>query len=344
MASSNPSRRVVYLSGHFVPEHEARLSIYDAALTTGDMAFEVTRTINGTPYRLRNHLERLAHSLAQLRIDPGLTLDEFETVTNETLARNRPSEAADVDWNIIHNVSRGPAGPFAEAFAPDEMRPTVVVSCFPLVRKLAELADCYETGLDVVVPPQRSIPSELFDATIKTRARLHYHRAAYQAEDMLPGASAVLVDPDGYLTEGTTGNVFLVRKGVLETPEPRNLLIGVTRTAVLELAGNEGIPARETNLTLADALEADELFLTSTSIGILHARTFQRRTVGDGRIGPLTRRLQAALYRQVGLDFGAQARKYAQRLADAGDTQRVAPASAESIISDTASDGGLEPG
>jgi branched-chain amino acid aminotransferase len=315
MPSSVPSRRVVYLCGRFVPEREARLSIYDAALTTGDMAFEVTRTINGAPFRLRHHLERLAHTLAELRIDPGLTLDELEAITHETLARNRSSEAADVDWNIIHNVSRGPAGPFAEAFAPDELRPTVVVSCFPLVRKLAALADRYDTGLDLVVPPQRAIPSELLDATIKTRSRLHYHRAARQAEDILPGASAVLVDPDGYLTEGTTGNVFVVRRGVLATPEPRNLLVGVTRTTVLELAAKEGIPARETNLTVADAREADEMFLTSTSIGILHARTFERRAVGDGRIGEVTGRLRAALYREVGLDFGAQARAYARRLA-----------------------------
>ncbi|MBX9789496.1 MAG: aminotransferase class IV [Pirellulales bacterium] len=314
MPTSASSRRIVYLSGRFVPEHEARLSIYDSALTTGDMAFEVTRTIGGAPFRLRQHLERLAHTLAQLRIDPWLTLDELEAITLETVARNRRSEAADVDWNIIHNVSRGPAGPFADAFAPDELRPTVVVSCFPLVKKLAALADAYEAGLDLVVPQQRAIPSDLLDATIKTRSRLHYHHAAYQAEDIFPGASAVLVDPDGFLTEGTTGNVFVVRRGVLETPEPRNLLVGVTRGVVLELAAAEGIPAREANLTADDARAADEIFLTSTSIGILHGRTFERQPVGDGRLGPLTARLRAAFYREVGLDFGAQSRTYSERL------------------------------
>jgi len=310
-----PSRRIVYLSGRFVPEHEARLSIYDTALSTGDMAFEVTRTIGGEPFRLRHHLERLAHTLTVLRIDPGLSLDELEAITHETLARNRPTEAGDVDWNIIHNVSRGPAGPFADAFAPAELRPTVVVSCFPLVEKLAALADAYDTGLDLVVPAQRSIPSMLLDATIKTRSRLHYHQAAYQAEDRLPGASAVLVDPDGYLTEGTTGNVFLVRRGVLETPEPRNLLVGVTRGVVLELAARESIPTREANLTIDDARSADEIFLTSTSIGILHGRSFERRPVGDGRVGAITRRLRDAFSREVGLDFAVQARAYAARIA-----------------------------
>ena len=335
-----PSRRIVYLNGRFVPEHEARLSIYDTSLTTGDMAFEVTRTIGGEPFRLRHHLERLAHTLAVLRIDPGVSLDELEAITHETLARNRPTEAADVDWNIIHNVSRGPAGPFADAFSPDEMRPTVVVSCFPLVEKLAALADAYDAGLDLVVPMQRSIPSTLLDATIKTRSRLHYHQAAYQAEDRLPGASAVLVDPDGYLTEGTTGNVFLVRGGVLETPEPRNLLVGVTRGVVLELAAREGIPTREANLTIDDARAAEEVFLTSTSIGILHGRSFEGRSVGNGSVGPITRRLRDAFSREVGLDFAEQARAYARRLAK---QRGVAAAAAPRVEGESPAEGGLEP-
>lgn len=345
-----PSRRIVYLSGRFVPEHEARLSIYDTSLTTGDMAFEVTRTILGEPFRLRHHLERLAHSLAVLRIDPGVSLDELEAITHETLARNRPSEAADVDWNIIHNVSRGPAGPFADAFAPEELRPTVVVSCFPLVEKLAALADAYDAGLDLVVPGQRAIPSTLLDATIKTRSRLHYHQAAYQAEDRMPGASAVLVDPDGYLTEGTTGNVFLVRGGVLETPEPRNLLVGVTRGVVLELAAREGIATREANLTVDDARAADEIFLTSTSIGILHGRSFEGRAVGDRgggaqsvgarSAGPITRRLRDAFSREVGLDFAVQARAYSRRLAQ---QRGAAAAAAPRVEGESPAEGGLEP-
>ena len=212
----------------------------------------------------------------------------------------------------------------------------VVVSCFPLVEKLAALADAYDAGLDLVVPAQRAIPSELLDATIKTRSRLHYHQAAYQAEDRLSGASAVLVDPDGYLTEGTTGNVFLVRRGVLETPEPRNLLVGVTRGVVLELAAREGISTREANLTIDDARAADEIFLTSTSIGILHGRSFEGRPVGDGSVGPITRRLRDAFSREVGLDFAVQARMYARRLA----SKRGAAAA---TIGEPPAEGELEP-
>ncbi len=310
------SSRVVYFNGRFVPESEARVSIYDSALNFGDMAFDVTRTYQQRPFRLRDHLGRLFHSLEKMHVDPGLSLDEMERATTQTLERNLPTEAADVDWNITHNVSRGPVSTFARAFAPSERRSTVIISSYPLVDKMAGLAQAYETGMDLVVPAQRAIPHELVDASIKHRSRWHYQLANLQAQERLAGSAAVLVDPDGYLTEGTSANVFLVRDGELETPEPRNLLPGITRQVVLELAAKLGVTCRETNLTPDDALAADEIFLTSTSIGVIHARSFEGQLINRGQIGPLSTRLRDALEREVGLDFAAQARSYAIKLAE----------------------------
>jgi branched-chain amino acid aminotransferase len=307
--------RIVYFNDRFVPESEARVSIYDSALNFGDMAFEVTRTYHQRPFRLREHLERLFHSLSQMRIDPQVDIETLERLTEETLARNVPNEPADVDWNIIHHVSRGPVPGFQAAFTPEQLRPTLIISCFPLVTKLAALANVYETGLDLVVPPQRALPHELLDASIKNRSRWHYQLANLQAQEISPGAAAVLIDPDGFLTEGTSANLFLVRNGKLETPAPRNLLPGITRGVVLELAARLGIPAAETDLTPADALTADEIFLTSTSIGVVHGRSFDGRQIGDGLAGPITRQLRAALDQEVGLDFAGQARSYAAKLA-----------------------------
>lgn len=307
------SQRVVYLRGEFVPESEGRISIYDSSLTMGDMAFEVTRTCRQVPFRLADHLRRLDNTLQAIGTNPGLSLAEIERLTLETLARNLPTEADDVDWNIIHNVSRGPASAFLDAFAPEERRPTVVISCYPLVAKLASLAPAYETGIDLVVPAQRALPTDLVHAFIKTRSRLHYQLANIEAEQKCAGSTAVLTDPEGHLTEGTSGNVFLVRDGELQTPEPRNLLPGVTRAIVLELASRLAIPIREMNLTPLDALASDEVFVTSTTIGILHGRSFEGHTIGVGAIGAVTKRLREALDAEVGLDFAAQARLYAAR-------------------------------
>lgn len=303
--------QVVYFNGQFLPAAEARVSIYDSALVMGDMAYEVTRTCRGRPFRLRDHIERLFHTLRVLHIDPGLDGGQFEQVTLETLRRNAATEPDDMDWNIIHNVSRGPAAAFSDAFSPEERRPTVLISCRPLAVKLAALAPLYDRGVDLLVPEQRSLPGDLLDASLKTRSRLHYQLANLQAEARTPGAWAVLLDPDGYLTECTSGNLFLVRDGRLLTPAARNLLPGITRGVVFELAERLGISAGEADLTVADAQAADELFVTSTTIGILHARMWEGRPIGNGGAGPMTHRLRRELTHDVGLDFVEQARHYA---------------------------------
>lgn len=309
------SQRVVYFNGHIVPESEARLSIYDSALQMGDMAFEVTRTYRHQPFRLRDHLERLWHSLARIRTTPGMNMGELEEITKDVLVRNLPTEADDVDWNIIHNVSRGPGAGFSGAFTPEEMRPTVIVSCYPITGRMAALAPAYTSGIELVIPSQRAIPSALLEASIKTRSRLHYQLANFEAAEILPGSTAVLVDPDGYLTETTSGNIFIVVGGELLTPTRRNLLPGITRDTVLELAQRLDIPAREADVTPEMATMAEEMFVTSTSIGIIHARTLNRVPIGTGEPGLVTRQLREALQAEVGLDFAEQARGYARRLA-----------------------------
>jgi branched-chain amino acid aminotransferase len=312
------SERVVYFNGRIVPEREARVSIYDSALQLGDMAFEVTRTIRHAAFKLSAHLERLRRSMRALAIDPGLTNDELEQITLDVLARNLSTEAADVDWNLVHDVSRGPASAFRGAFSAEELRPTIVVACYPLTEKMASLAKAYEYGIDLVIPDQRSLPHGLLDAGIKCRSRVHYQLANLQAEAKRKGSTAVLVDPDGYLTEGTSGNVFFVKSGELLTPTTRNILPGVTRGVVLDLARRLSIPLRECDITPSEAAACDEAFVTSTSIGILPARSFEEVVIADGAVGPVTRRLREAFTAEVGLDFAAQAASYAVRASGRG--------------------------
>lgn len=308
------AERVCYFNGRIISERDAKVSIFDSALQVGDMAFEVTRTYNGRPFRLDDHLERLWSSLTALRIQPGVTHDELVAITLDVLARNMPTEAANVDWTILHDISRGPASGFRSYFAAEELRPTVIVACYPLAEKMAQLAPAYTSGIDLVVPDQRSLPHGLLSASIKCRSRVHYQLANLQADAKLRGSTAMLLDPDGFVTEGTTGNVFLVRDGELLTPTTRNILSGVTRRTVLELADELAIAARESDVTLDAALAADEAFVTSTSIGIIHARSLEGRPIGDGGLGPITRLLRDALTARVGLDFAAQAEAYAARL------------------------------
>ena len=133
------SVRTVYFNGAFVPESEARVSIFASALMYGDMAFEMTRTFNHKPFRLREHLERLYGSLRLLEIDCGLTIDEMERATLATLKRNIPTESADVDWKIMHDVSRGPLPLYGTSFA-DGVCPTVSINCWPLISHMGGFA------------------------------------------------------------------------------------------------------------------------------------------------------------------------------------------------------------
>ncbi len=307
------SSRVVNFNGQFVPESEARVSIFDSALMYGDMAFEMTRTYNRRPFKLREHLDRLYASLRLLEIDCGLSIDEMERITLETLERNLPTESADMDWQIMHDVSRGPLDVYRTAF-PDGLRPTVSINCWPLITHMGGFAPKYASGVHIVVPAQQALPAHLIDAKAKTRSRLHYQMALLQAARVGAGRWPVLLDPDGFLAEGPGWNIFLVRNGELLSPEPRNILLGVSRATTIELARELSIPVRETNLGRYEALQADEIFCTATTYALVHATTFEGQTIGNGEPGPIFNQLLEAWKQSVGIDFVAQACDYAERL------------------------------
>jgi len=307
------SQRTVYFNGRFVPESEAVVSIFDSALMFGDMAFEMTRTYNRKAFKLREHLIRLYGSLRLLEIDCGLSLDEMERATLETLDRNLPTESEDTDWQIMHDVSRGPLDIYRTAFR-EPLRPTVSINCWPMITHMGGFAPKYASGVDIVIPAQQAVPAHLVDAKAKTRSRLHYQLANLQAARMGAGRWPVLLDPDGFLAEGPGWNIFLVKDGEILTPEPRNILLGVSRAATIELAGKLDIPIRETNLGRYEGLSADEIFCTATSYAIVHANSFEGQRVGTESPGPIFNRLLEAWKKLVGVDFVAQANDYAQRL------------------------------
>ena len=308
-------QRTVYVSGSFVPESEAGFSIFDSALMYGDVIFETTRTFNGQPFRLQEHIERLYVGLRTLEIDCGLSAEEMEAATLETIERNRACFEDARDFQIVHNVSRGPMGLYKTVFG-GEVGPTVTINCWPLTWHLAAFAEAYVTGVHAVVPAQRSVPSRLIDPKIKNRSRIYYQMANLQAQKVDPEAWALLTDEDGFLTEGTGSNFFVVKDSGLLTAEPRNILRGVTRQAVLELAESLGLSCRECNLEPYDVMTADEAFFTSTPFTIMPATRFNGHDVGTGEPGPVTKRLMSAWNQMVEVDMVAQARGFAEEVGD----------------------------
>ena len=129
-----------------------------------------------------------------------------------------------------------------------------------------------------------------------------------------PDAWAILLDEHGFLTEGTAANFFLVKDGILLSPEPRNILRGVTRQTVIEIATRIGVEFVERNLEPYDAMTSDEAFFTTTSIFMMPATQFNGRPIGSGKVGPIYHQLANAFIESIGVDFIEQARLCAERL------------------------------
>ena len=306
-----PSGRVVYLNGDWVPERVAAVSIFDSSLIWGDALFETTRTFQHEPYRLDAHLARLEASLAGAGVDAGCSMNELGALTRELIERNQDLYEPDVDFLIVHQVSSGTFGRYRDAGI--RQGPTIVIYGYPLVGMLGDAAAWFDDGLHAVVPRQRAIPSRLLDPKLKSRSRLHYQVANHEVASYGPDAWAVLQGEDGFLTEGTGSNFFVVQEREVLTAPGHGVLRGVTRDSVLELAGELGLTVRESNLEPYDVRTADEAFFTSTPYCLIPATRFNGSSIGDGSVGPVYRRLADAFIETVGVDFIAQAKSYVGR-------------------------------
>ena len=304
------SKRLVYFNGDFVPEDEARISIFDSALMFGDMVFEMTRTFNQEPYRLRHHLERLYESIKYAEIDLDMTIDGMEEATFATIDRNREALGG-YDFQIMHDVTRGVLGLYAELVREGET-PIVTINVIPLVRHVGGMAAKFDSGAHFAIPRQQSVPARYIDPKAKNRSRIFYKIADTQVNRMEEGAMALLTDERGFVTEGTGNNFFMVRDGRILTPKPHDILRGVSRGACMELAGKLGNPVVEADIEPYDVRAADEAWFTSTTICMVPITRFDFRPVGDGKPGPVYKQLLDAWSEEVGVDIAGQAREYAE--------------------------------
>jgi branched-chain amino acid aminotransferase len=308
------SGRVVYMNGKFVPEHEAKISIFDSALMFGDMVFEMTRSFNQKQFKLREHLERLYIGINILHIPINMTIDELELACLETIERNKPVFEEHDEHRLMINVSRGPLGLYAPVFN-GKLEPTVVIADFPLKWTVAAMAPLYESGINAVIPSQRAIPASLMEPKIKNRSRLFYQMANIEVSKVKGENNwALLLDPDGFITEGTGDNFFIVKNGEILTPEGRNILRGISREYIFTLAKELGIPCKECNIEPYDVYTADEAFMTATPFCILPTVSLQGIKIGTGKMGNITTTLLNKWSDNVGLNIQRQIQEYAREV------------------------------
>ena len=276
---------VAFLNGSFVPLDEAKVSIEDRGFQFGDGVYEVIRTYRGRPFSLDAHLARLDRSAAALDLPQPYSRVEWTRHILEGIER-----AAYPESKIYLQITRGVA-PRDHAYA-DDATPTVVMTIrefHPLDRSVQA------TGVNAMTTEdirwgRCDIKSVNLLANVLARQQVKQARVF----------EAILVN-DGSVTEGAISNVMVVQRGTVVTaPEGPRILSGVTRAVVLDLALTEGLPILEHFVSLADLYQADEVFLTGTTVEVLGVVRIDGKVIGDGQPGPITRRLAASFTNRVG--------------------------------------------
>ena len=299
--------RVVYHNGVLVPENQAKVSIYDSALMFGDMVFEMTRSFNKEQFRLREHIDRLYAGIKILRIPVQMTPDEMERACKETIEANDHLFQEDDEHRLMIDVSRGLLGIY-QGIEGLEKGPNVIIADFPLRWTVAGMGGLFDEGINAVISSQRAIPSSLLDPKIKNRSRIHYLMANIEASQVEGDNNwALLLDPDGFVAEGTGDNFFIVKDGVVITPEGRNILRGVSRAYVInELCPALGLSVVEKNIEPYDVYTADEAFMTGTPFCMLPVISLNGNPIGLGAVGGVFHSILSKWSANVGIDIVRQ--------------------------------------
>ena len=277
-------QRIVYLDGEFVPESQARISVLDHGVLHGDSVFDTCLAWNGAVFKLDAHLERLYESARAVSIQIPVTQAQLVELVLETVRRNRLREAY-----IKIVVTRGVG--LYPTLQPTGCQPSLVIFARPYGASISEGSGA-PAGQRVRIASVRRVPNQCLDAKIKSCNYLN-HVLAY-LEALSAGAeNAIELNLQGYVAEAPGYNVFLVKRGELLTPG-EDILVGITRQTVFELAVEAGLPCHETKLTSFDLYNGDEVFFASTSGGIVPVIEVDGRPIGDGQPGPITRQMWQA--------------------------------------------------
>ena len=293
----------VYFSGEWIPFSQVKIDPMDRGFMLGDVVFEVARTFNGKIFRLEEHIDRLYRSLKYTRISPGLSAEEMSEISERVVNINEHLRAEVGDYTIWQFVTRGP-GRWTRSAGP----PSVCVRISPI--DFGRFTQYFDKGTHGVITRTRSYSNESLDSKIKHHSRMNFNLAELEATDVDPDAWPILMDIQGNITEGTGYNIFIVTDGVIRTPGDSNILQGVSRGMVFDLARQLNIPIIEEDLQPYDLYTADEVFFSSTSYCILPVTKINNRHIKDQAPGRMTQQILAAWSEVVGVDIVGQALQF----------------------------------
>lgn len=283
---------VVYIDGKYFNKEDAKISVWDHGFLYGDGVFEGIRIYSGNIFRMKQHIERLYDSAKSICLDIPLSKDEMTAAVVETCKKNNI-----VDGYIRLVVSRG-CGDLG--LDPKKCSKPAIIIIADKISLYPE--EKYENGLKVIISSVRKNFTESINPKIKSLNYLNNILAKIEAGNT--GADeVVLVNVNGYVTECSADNIFIVKNGILYTPHPSvGILEGITRGAVIDIAKEEGLEVREDFLTSHDLYVADEMFLTGSGAELIPVVWINGRVIGDGKPGKMTMELLKKFRELVKID------------------------------------------
>ena len=281
--------RKVWLDGKLVDPADAKVSVFDHGLLYGDGVFEGIRAYGGRLFRLEAHIRRLFDSARGIRLTVPLAPDALADAIVETLRANGLQDAY---LRIVVTRGIGTLG-----LDPNKCpNPSLFIIADKIDLYPKEL---YENGLEVITAATMRNHPKALDPRLKSLNYLNNILAKIEAIDA-GTLEAVMLNHLGYVAECTGDNLFIVRAGRLLTPPvAAGILEGITRDEILDVARGLQIDVREENLTPQDLYPADECFLTGTAAEVIPVVRIDKRSVGDGRPGPITKRLAEEFHRRT---------------------------------------------
>ncbi len=282
----------VYIDGKFYPKAEAKISVFDHGFLYGDGIFEGIRLYKGCVFRLDEHLERLEMSAKAICLNLPWSRQQIADIVCESCRRNQLT-----DGYIRLVISRG----FGDLGLSPKNCPTPSIICIADSIKLYP-EEFYSTGMKIITAPTRRISPAALPPMIKSLNYLNNIMAKMEAQQH-GFHECLMLNEQGYVSECTGDNVFLIHKGKMYTPASHSgALVGITRQVALEIANSLKIPTVETNLTRYDVWNADECFLTGTAAEVIPVIEVDARTIGTGKPGLITGKILAEFRKKASIE------------------------------------------
>jgi branched-chain amino acid aminotransferase len=274
---------ILYINGQYFPESKASISVLDHGFLYGDGVYETLILYHRRLFKLNEHIDRLYKSLKLVKIGSVISKKKMRSIICNTLKTNAVQDAY---VRVI--ITRGVGYPLLDPRYCE--KPSIIVIPSEMPSSIIPGHD-HTKGLNVVTVKIRKVPPICFEPRVKSLNYLTNILARIEAVEA-NADEAILLDIHGFIAEGTGDNIFIVKSDALYTPSSLNILEGITRSTIIEIAEENSFEVMEKNLTPYDLITADEVFLTSTTGGVIPVSAVDGNTIDDGTIGKVTETLR----------------------------------------------------